>query len=273
MSREENSDEYFDSLCELDNYSQVNFEKLQDVLRTLKKLLKYQDIRDGSDSDADILKTLDILSGEYNSLVETSVDLRHAKYQSRESQIQSAEQMETENHNRINRSPFGEGFRKYIGVLGNIQQDSLKYTNMVERLSVDLAKQAEISDANVSRYDMNEWEPSEKLQRILNKYSDDKEGTDSIDAEVKDYLDKIKLARAKYALENKYSLQAKLSQLNEDVNYWRKEWDNMESLMFGDDPKSMRSMLKTIQSLKQSLMTEKDQEEQEPHDDVDVPMQ
>lgn len=258
MSGVENGNEYFDSLCELDNYSQTNFEKLQDVLKTLRKLLECQN---SPNNDTDILGLLDVLARDYEGLVETSVDLRQAKYQARESEIQSTEQMETINHNRLNRTPFGDDVRNYINVLEDIQRDSLRYTTKVERLSADLAKQAEVSDTEVSRFDMNDWKPSKELQEILDKYFDENNDTHAIKNDVKSYLDQIKLARAKYTLENKHSLQVRLSQLNKEVNQWRKEWDSMETLMFGDDPKSMKSMLSTIGSLKQTLINEKQQEQ------------
>lgn len=254
MSSVENGNEYFDSLCELDNYSQTNFEKLQDVLKTLRKLLECQK---SPNDDAEILRLFDILSRDYEGLVETSVDLRQAKYQARESEIQSTEQMETINHTRLNRTPFGDDVREYINVLEEIQRDSLRYTTRVERLSADLAKQPEVSDPEVSRFDMNNWRPSQELREILEKYIDENEDVTEIKNDVNTYLDQIKLARAKYTLENKHNLQVKLSQLNKEVNQWRKEWDSMETLMFGDDPKSMKSMLSTVESLKQTLIDEK----------------
>lgn len=276
MSDIENGNEYFDSLCELDNYSQTNFEKLQDVLKTLLKLLQLQpsitnkpNATNGVENveetdtvnDNDIIKLLGTLSRDYDSLIETSVALKLAKYQSREAQIQSAESMETANHTRLNKSPFGDDFLEYVNVLEAIQRDSLEYTTLIDKMSVDLAKQVEVSEPNVSNFDMDNWRPPKELQDILDKYSNMDEDVSIINDDLKDYLDQIKLSRAKYTLENKYQLQTKLNKLNSEINQWRKECNNMESLMFGDDPRSMKSMLKTIRSLQQRLMDEREQEQ------------
>ena len=276
MSDIENGNEYFDSLCELDNYSQTNFEKLQDVLKTLLKLLQLQpsitnkpNATNGVENveetdtvnDNDIIKLLGTLSRDYDSLIETSVALKLAKYQAREAQIQSAESMETVNHTRLNKSPFGDDFLEYVNVLEAIQRDSLEYTTLIDKMSVDLAKQVEVSEPNVSNFDMDNWRPPKELQDILDKYSNMDEDVSIIDDDLKDYLDQIKLSRAKYTLENKYQLQTQLNKLNSEINQWRKECDSMESLMFGDDPRSMRSMLKTIRSLQQRLMDEREQEQ------------
>ena len=276
MSDIENGNEYFDSLCELDNYSQTNFEKLQDVLKTLLKLLQLQpsitnkpNATNGVENveetdtvnDNDIIKLLGTLSRDYDSLIETSVALKLAKYQSREAQIQSAESMETANHTRLNKSPFGDDFLEYVNVLEAIQRDSLEYTTLIDKMSVDLAKQVEVSEPNVSNFDMDHWRPPKELQDILDKYSNMDEDVSIINDDLKDYLDQIKLSRAKYTLENKYQLQTKLNKLNSEINQWRKECDSMESLMFGDDPRSMKSMLKTIRSLQQRLMDEREQEQ------------
>ncbi|KAG0655734.1 hypothetical protein C6P44_005454 [Monosporozyma unispora] len=263
MSSVENGIEYFDSLCELEDYSQTNYEKLQAVLKTLKKLLECEK---SNNNDTEILNLLNILARDYEGLLGSSVDLRQAKYQARESEIQSADQMETDNHTRLNRTPFGDDLIEYIDVMEDIQRDSLRYTTIVERLSIDLAKQAEVSDPEVSKYDMNDWKPSKELQDVLDRFYDDNDKVYEINDGIKSYLDQIKLARAKYTLENKHQLQAKLSQLNKEVSHWRKEWDSMETLMFGDDPKSMKSMLHNIESLKQTLIEEKQQEQ----DDMDV---
>lgn len=275
MSGIENGNEYFDSLCELDNYSQTNFEKLQDVLKTLLKLLKLQssisnmatttdDIENeditNAVKDDDIIKLLDTLSRDFDSLIETSIALKQAKYQAREAQIQCAEFIEAANHTRLNRSPFGKDLMEYVDVLECIQRDSLRYTNLIDKLSIDLVKQVEVSDPNVSRVDMDTWRPSKELQEILDQYFNTDEGVSKIDDDLKNYLDQIKLSRAKYTLENKYQLQTKLNELNSEINQWRKECNNMESLMFGDDPRSMKSMLRTIGSLKQRLMNEREQD-------------
>lgn len=274
MSGIENGDEYFDSLCELDNYSQTNFQKLQDVLKTLLKLLKLQssttdtsittrnveneDTTNAID-DNNIIKLLDTLSRDFDSLIETSIALKQAKYQAREAQIQCAEAMETDNHTRLNKSPFGKDLTEYVNVLECIQRDSLRYTNLIDRMSVDLVKQVEVSDPNVSGVDMESWKPSKELQEILDQYSNTDKDLSKIDDDLKDYLDQIKLSRAKYTLENKYQLQTKLNELNNEINQWRKECNNMESLMFGDDPRSMKSMLRTIGSLKQRLIDGREQ--------------
>lgn len=275
MSGIENGDEYFDSLCELDNYSQANFEKLQDVLKTLLKLLKLQsstidtsittrnveneDTTNAIDDNI-IIKLLDTLSRDFDLLIETSIALKQAKYQAREAQIQCAEAMETDNHTRLNKSPFGKDLTECVDVLECIQRDSLRYTNLIDRMSVDLVKQVEVSDPNVSRVDMESWKPSKELQEILDQYSNTDRDLSKIDDDLKDYLDQIKLSRAKYTLENKYQLQTKLNELNNEINQWRKECNNMESLMFGDDPRSMKSMLRTIGSLKQRLIDEREQD-------------
>lgn len=257
MTTQEDTHEYFDSLCELDNYSQENFEYLQTVLSELKELVNSSD-----SSDNDVIKQLEQLSRDYKALVESSVNLRYSKYQTREAQIQSHEKMESDNHVRLSRSPFNEDVREYVTVMENIQRESLEYSNLVERLSVDLVRQVEVADPEVTSVDMDDWKPTKDLQAILDDYcKENKEDLYSINHKVKDYLDEIKLARAKHTLENKYNLQDKMSRLNSEVSRWRKEWDSMETLMFGNDPRSMRSMLHTIETLKSSLIENDKKEE------------
>ena len=61
------------------------------------------------------------------------------------------------------------------------------------------------------------------------------------------------MARAKFGLENKYSLKERLSTLTKELNHWRKEWDDIEMLMFGDDAHSMKKMIQKIDSLKSEI--------------------
>ncbi|CCC69719.1 hypothetical protein NCAS_0D01380 [Naumovozyma castellii] len=249
MSNLDTGATFFESLCEEEQHLQENHENLQAVLKTLNSLTN------GTATDAEIEQNLALLSTQYKSLVSNSVDLRYSKYQTRESQLKSTERVARDAQLMKRRQPTAN-LREYVNVTESINRHSLEYVNLLERLSVDLAKQVEISDPSVSKFVLNDWNPPKGVQAILDKFADPSADAALLKMELVHYLDDIKMSRAKYSLENKYSLQDKVVNLNTELNRWRKELDDIEMMMFGDGATSIKKMLANVESLRSKIMVE-----------------
>ncbi|CAB4254873.1 similar to Saccharomyces cerevisiae YHR167W THP2 Subunit of the THO complex [Maudiozyma barnettii] len=242
---------YFDSLCEVDQVLQSSHEILQDTMKILKKLT------DDSASDAVLLKSLEELHGSYYKLVDTTADLRYSKLQAREHQISNENKLDIENREYIIGTKSWPDLRQYVTYLENINQDSLEYINLLNKLSVELVKQVDISNPDVSEFVFDKWKPPAELQKIIDNYYDnDDKKIDTLNGDLQDYFNSIKLSRATYTLENKYLLQRHLTELNKEANYWRGELDNIELLLFGEGPHSIRKVLKNVETLKNKLKSE-----------------
>ncbi|CCK70337.1 Thp2p KNAG_0E00690 [Huiozyma naganishii CBS 8797] len=255
MSSEHSESEYFDSLCELDQHLLSNHESLQNTLDQLSSLVGNLSSSDNAGTDADAIGLLDELSTQFEDLLSTSVDLKYNKYHTRECQILHAKNLQSINWN-LSRSQFGPNLREYVTYIETINKNSLEYLNLLGTYAVDLARQIEISDPSVSHFDIDDWKPPRKLLEILDKFQSEDCEPIKIRDELQSYLDNIKLSRAKFTLENKHILQDKLGVLSKEVSYWRKEWDNIENMMFGEGSDSMRSMLQTVDSLRSKINDE-----------------
>ncbi|CAI4039542.1 hypothetical protein SMKI_08G2100 [Saccharomyces mikatae IFO 1815] len=243
MTREEGRT-YFESLCEEEQSLQ---ESQTNLLNILDILLALANPKSSDDLLTESLKKLPDLHRE---LIKNSIRLRYNKYQTREAQLfENAETGRDITAGVQNRKSVSE----YYSTFEQLNKDTLRYINLLKRLSVDLAKQVEVPDPSVTVYDVDKWVPSEKLQGILEQYCASDTDIRGVDAQIKNYLDQIKMARAKFGLENKYSLKERLSILTKELNHWRKEWDDIEMLMFGDDAHSMKKMIQKIDSLKSEI--------------------
>ncbi|EHN02025.1 Thp2p [Saccharomyces cerevisiae x Saccharomyces kudriavzevii VIN7] len=243
MTREERST-YFESLCEEEQGLQESQTNLLNILDTLSALANPKS------SDDLLVESLKRLPTLHDDLIKSSIRLRYDKYQTREAQLlEDAETGRDILAGVQNRKTVAE----YYSTFDQLNRDTLKYINLLKRLSVDLAKQVEVSDPSVTVYELDNWVPSEKLQGILEEYCAPETDIRGVDAQIKNYLDQIKMARAKFGLENKYSLKEGLSTLTKELNHWRKEWDDIEMLMFGDDAHSMKKMIQKIDSLKSEI--------------------
>ncbi|GAV53208.1 hypothetical protein ZYGR_0AI04920 [Zygosaccharomyces rouxii] len=236
---------YFDSLCEEDQALQQNYEQLQDVLQILKNL------SEPGRSEEDQLQSLRNLAGSHEKLVSSSIDLRYTKYKTRESQVTSGKRFKrNENHSKLQNV---QGLREYVTLVEHVNKDSLDYVNLLQRLSVDLAKQIEISDPKVSEFVVNNWSPPDDMQSILEQLADPEKDSTQLRSRLDQHLDQIKMERAKYTIENKYSLQETLNEVNKEMNYWRRNWNAIENLMFGDSAHSIKKMLQSIDLLRTKL--------------------
>lgn len=235
---------YFESLCEEEQSLQESQTNLLNILETLEALTNTES------SDDSLTESLKNLPALHEELLKSSIRLRYDKYQTREAQLledaESGRDISAGAHNR-------KTISEYYTTFEQLNRDTLRYINLLKRLSVDLAKQVEVSDPLVTEYEVDNWCPSEKLQGILEQYCAQDTDIRGVDAQIKNYLDHIKMARAKFGLENKYSLKEKLSSLTKELNHWRKEWDDIEMLMFGDDAHSMKKMIQKIDSLKSKI--------------------
>lgn len=236
---------YFDSLCEEDQALQQNYEQLQEVLQTLKNLAE------PGKSEDDQLQSLRNLANSHEKLVSNSIDLRYTKYKTRESQVANGKRFRrNENHSKLQNV---QGLKEYVTLMEHVNKESLDYVNLLQRLSVDLAKQIEISDTEVGEFAVNNWNPPADMQSILEQLADPEKDSTQLQLQLTHYLDQIKMERAKYTIENKYSLQETLNEVNKEVNYWRRNWNTIENLMFGDSAHSIKKMLQSIDLLKTKL--------------------
>lgn len=242
---------YFESLCEMDRVLQSNHEVLQETIQVLTKLTN------DSANDGELLKYLGVLHESYDRLLESSTDLRYSKFQTREHQISNVNKMDIENREYIIGRKTWPDLRQYITLLDSINKDSIAYTNLLNKLSVELVKQIDVSDPQISEIVFDKWKPPNEFQKIVdNYYESDATNRDGLNDELTKYFNSIKLSRAKYTLQNKYLLQRHLTELNKEANYWRGELDNIEMLLFGDGPHSIRRTLQTVDKLKTKLGTE-----------------
>lgn len=239
---------YFDSLCELDQELNTNHDVLQDTLVTLKKLTE------DTATDAELLRLLEALSSNYNKLVDSSTGLLYEKFKTREDEVADSNRLEIENREYILGTKNIPDMRQFVTYFEDINRDAIEYMNLLNKLSVDLVRQVDISDPDVSEFTFKNWNPPEELQKVIDEYSEaGDESSTELNIKFKAYFDQIKLSRAKYNLENKYILQKQLENLNKEVNYWRSELDKMEVMLFGDGPHSIKRMLRNVDSLKEKL--------------------
>lgn len=252
MSRDSESP-YFDMLCEQEQVLQENHRQLQCVIGLLK------DLANPETPEADQILLLQSLSKKYKDLISSSVDLRFIKYQTRESQISALKRT----RRNINPSKLQtiEDLGEYVTLHETVGRESLEYVNLLERLSVDLAKQIEIADPAVTEFVVDNWNPPKGIFAILEELENPDTDAADLRSRLSRYLDQIKMERAKYTIQNKYSLQETLSSLNKEVNDWRKEWDAIENLMFGDSSHSMKKMLQNIELLKSKVESQMTSEE------------
>lgn len=236
---------YFDSLCEEDQALQQNYEQLQDIIHVL------QNLADPGKSEEDQLQLLKSLAKSHEKLASSSIDLRYSKYRTRESQVTNGKRFRrNENHDKLQNV---QGLKEYVTLMEHVNADSLEYINLLQRLSVNLAKQIEISDPKVSEFMVNNWTPPADMQSILEQLADLEEDPAQSQSQLEQYLDQIKMERAKYTIENKHSLQETLNEVNKEVNYWRRNWNAIENLMFGDSAHSIKKMLQSIDLLRTKL--------------------
>lgn len=239
---------YFDALCELDQDLNTNHSILQDTLVTLQKLT------DDTATDVELLRSLEGLNTCYDRLVDSSTGLLYEKYQTRENEVADGNRLEIENREYIIGTKTTPDMRQFVTYLEEINRDALEYMNLLNKFSIDLVKQVDISDPDVSEFIFKNWNPPKELQKIIDEYNEaDAVSANELNTKLKGYFDSIKLSRAKYNLENRYLLQKQLTQLNSEVNYWRSELDKMEGMLFGDGPHSIKRMLRNVDSLKEKL--------------------
>lgn len=239
---------YFDTLCEQEQVLQENHKQLHSVIGVLRELAS------PAKSEADQVQLLNSLSKEYQSLTANSIDLRYVKYKAREAQVAASKK--TKSNDAYRKLRDLEGLAEYVTLFESINKDSLEYVSLLERLSVDLAKQIEIADPSVTEFVVDNWNPPAGIYSILEELGDPNIDASDLTSRLGGYLDQIKMERAKYTIQNKYALQEVLQNLNKEVSCWRKEWDSMENLMFGDSSNSMKKMLQNVDSLKSKLAEE-----------------
>lgn len=245
----------FDMLCEQEQALQENHRRLNAVIKVLSELAE------PANSEPEQIRLLKSLSEEYQELVGSSIDLRYLKCQTRESQIAASNKARRNaDYSKLQNI---DGLAEFVTLYDMVSMDYLRYVNLLERLSVDLVKEIEIADPTVTEFVVNKWNPPKGIFEILDELADPATDVVAVRSRLNGYLDQIKMERAKYTIENKHSLQGTLRDLNKEVSNWRKEWDSIENVMFGDGSHSMKKMLQNIDSLKSKLDIEKSAQDTE----------
>lgn len=263
MAIESVEDTHFETLCEMEQNLRTTYEEAQRTLQTLEKLT------DEQSTDSELLSLIDKLSENYNDLVGSSVDLRYSKFKNKESEVRCAAKVRSSNAAAVARATSTSAqaessvIREYTTYMETLNRDSLEYINLLNRLAIDLVKQVDISDPDVVEFIIDNWEPPAELKSILEQMSDPNSDLTSAREQLQDYLNSIKLSRARYYLENKYILQDTLKTLSKEVNNWRRELANIEALLFGNGPNSMRRTLSNVEALRSNLVREQEQIEKE----------
>ncbi|EDO19223.1 hypothetical protein Kpol_1050p83 [Vanderwaltozyma polyspora DSM 70294] len=238
-------EDYFESLCSQEQYLESNYEDLVEVLEGLEGLL------DDGCSEERQLELIRGLASGCGKLNGSLIDLKFGKYNTREAQVK----MQKGNNDQKLVNEVSQ-YQDYFALVETVNQDMLVYINLLERLASDLfiqVEDAQFKDNEVIMVD--EVAAPVEVQDVLKKYITESSETSVLRDELDKYLNEIKMERAELTIKNKFSLQPTLNELSKEVNYWRKEWDNMEMLMFGDGPNSMKRMMKNIESLRAKALT------------------
>ncbi|CUS23029.1 LAQU0S08e00562g1_1 [Lachancea quebecensis] len=146
----------------------------------------------------------------------------------------------------------------YIDEINTGNDLSLEHINLIGRLSSILIEMlpTELDDSTQNL----------ELSQILEAYdinSTVNEDTECLKEKLLDWIDSVKLEKARYSLENQHILRDSLKNLTLEVTRWRENYDSIEGMMFGENANSISQMLHKVQELRPQLNggSREDQEE------------
>lgn len=125
---------------------------------------------------------------------------------------------------------------------------NLEHINLIGRLSSVLIEMlpSELDDSTQNL----------ELAQILEAYNTDSKGsedTDCLKEKLLDWIDSIKMEKARYSLENQHILRDSLKALTMEVTRWRENYESIEGMMFGENANSISQMLHKVQRLRPQL--------------------
>lgn len=236
------SNRYFEAICTQEEQLQSNAGELDKAICLLQGLAK----EEGSDDEK--IQLLKELGAQYEKLSESSTELYLGKFESIEADLVAQEKTEFTGSNRNI-----ENIAECAETLQELQQDMQAYMNMLDRLSVDVAQYIDTTDVAESEICVDKQAPTSELLEILNGFIDDNEEPIRIKARLDEYLNNIKMERVQYALENKFTLEERLKEVQSEVSRWRNEWDTLENSLFGDSTSSLVKLIQRNEQLTQKL--------------------
>ncbi|CCE61604.1 hypothetical protein TPHA_0A05300 [Tetrapisispora phaffii CBS 4417] len=244
------AEDYFEALCAEEENVHANYGELKKMVSILK------DLTNEDSSDEELISKLKELEKVHYAVKKSTADLKFSKFKVRNTEVNVIENSKLNGNNDYQHDLIGnkinevENIKEYIETIENLNSDLMIYTNLLGRLSVGLIQQVQVSNTENSEIMINDYPPPEEIVSILEKFNTETTETDDLRGQLDDYLQKIKMDRAKYTLENEYLLKDSLLTLSKEVNYWRKEYDNLEMLMFSDGPNTIMKMMKNVDSLR-----------------------
>lgn len=246
-------------LCEQEEHLTITENCVLDLLDSIDAVLQDTGLNDDA-----LNSKLDSIQQKRDALLEALIDLRASKFETKEDYVLILDRLEDELIKR-KRSHKILGIKESAEILEKFQMESLQYTNMLHRLATEIAV-LNRDDNPVIASGPNPRErpslttrvnasflPSTGILQLLNRLHEPQADTNQLRTELTTLLDNVKFSRAQYQLENKYVLHEQVLDLTRQVNRWRKEWDDIETLLFGDGPRSIKSVVKNVENLKQQL--------------------
>ncbi|CCH59612.1 hypothetical protein TBLA_0B07960 [Henningerozyma blattae CBS 6284] len=244
---------YFEALSEQEGQLEASHDSVQKTINLLIQLAN------DNDDDNHKLELLKRLNDEYPKLLKNNTDLYHGKFNAISAKIENEPAPLTIHDSNVLADEAKDSLEECVNEIEEIYRNSQKYINMVNRLSVDLAKQIETADIRKDKYIVDNWLPPKEIEEILQEFTDDDSEAVRLRARLEQYLDQLKMERVKYTLENRYTIEDKLILANKEVNRWRIEWDKLETLMFGRGPNSLKNMLQKNEQLAEKLKSAESQ--------------
>ncbi|AMD21187.1 HEL093Cp [Eremothecium sinecaudum] len=252
------STRYMDLLNEQQGYLDENYNLAQEVLDILDGLANEEK------SDEDKIALLKSLKKGSDELFSSLINLRINNINSIESYNTKMKIGPSSDvaKSKLKVSPTDLGnpdnLYNYLKELRLLNFEWMKHLKLLNDFSTDMsfpiANQEGTDHIVVNR----EHFPAELLP-VLERYDQHGEAVDDtmkLRSEMMQYFENIRSTRAKYHLENKYLIATSLKELTKSVAAWSSKWENLESLLFGDNPNSIRKLLQSVQSIKASIPQE-----------------
>lgn len=241
-----------DVLEELNSGLEGNFYHLEALLDALQAVVSEEN------ADSERIKALMSLNDEYPSFVKSLASLRDNQTSIIESYNTKMKLSPLASVAKSGLSVSGADgsadlLRLYVNELKMLDNACLEHGNLLGRLSSNLGNQMKQDiDTSISV----EVSKRDALREIMAKY-DSIDGNDDqpeiLRQELLDYIDSMKMEKARYSLVNQYMLSDSYKQLTKEVTQWKHQYESLEGIMFGDNPNSIRSMVYKIESLKEKL--------------------
>ncbi|SCU92388.1 LANO_0E00650g1_1 [Lachancea nothofagi CBS 11611] len=149
----------------------------------------------------------------------------------------------------------------YITEVNDSHSLHMEHVNLIGRLS------SKFSDSAVSSSkDSSNTGAEFDLEKVLDAYEAENsspQDTEQLKRRLLDWIDSLKMNKARYSLENQYILRDMLKKLTSDVMQWRQNYESVENMMFGGTQNSIVQTLQKIEKLRPSLQASASDEDVE----------